>query len=1233
MKKGLIALTLLLTTLNAFAQTTQLTFDNFDNNIGNWNDGGNDCSRGTYSDGCLDNSGKIRLRDNSGTSSSLFSNPYDLTDYDEITIDFEYFVTSFEGSENWLVEFSSDNGSSWSIIKNYIVDVDFTENICYNETLTITASSQTFNTQNRIRFRADASGNNDELFIDDILVTGVETCATASASFTASTTNVGISQTVTFTNTSVGADSYVWDFGDGSNTSTDVNPTHVYTTVGTYTVTLTATGCTGGPSTATETITVVSCDTNLSPGDIAITGYLLHGHSIDVPFYNDDQANGAFSFVLLTDVSSGEEIIFTDYGVKSDGTTLKSGESNEGSLTWQANTNLASGTEVFIILDHDGGVETNVGTVSSSEEMFFDDDGNGDQILAYQESVCGTKTFLYAVNFGDEGWTNDKNDDSETAYSALPSGLQNNNTALDLYDNNDGDTKKSHAVYNCGTSTGAAATVLAAISNTNNWDYTLANGADNSGNAWFELGTCGFSFQVTTIWNGSAWSNGTPDINADAVISADYSEAGTDPSFSCKSLTVDAGVTCRVRNNKYIEIETDITVAGNLVVKPYGAIVQNSANGTVTVTGDGKIQNEKITAPSNNYYEYTYWSSPMTSTTYNNTFPDVSTQSRYTFNAANYADGNGDSFDDNGDAWVGVGGNTVWTPGRGYTGYPDPEVFNAGDGTLKFTFEGVFNNGTIDVPVYRNDEHNTDANSNLLGNPYPSAIDVNAFFTENEFNGIETPSNDYVSSSADITDDDGITNVTFNTINNSHTNQPSVYQDFTAIETTLMPGQSYDLSVNVNTNGEFQYEIRAWIDWNLDGDFTDAGEVYDLGTAFNNSNITTTNSPLAVTVPSDAVSGKRVMRVTAKSSANNPIPNPDDTNFYGEVEDYSIIIGGGKSLDAIVYLWSQNTALNAGQFSTSDYAYINKGGALAGGDGVTPGSYIPSGQGFFVNFSDSAVPTNGQGTVRFTNSMRSTGNNSQFFRNTTNNDADNDEVFVNKLRLNLTSDNGVFNQILVAYMNEATDLDDGLAYDAPRRLETGAASYLYSLQNDDATKQYAIQAKNDTSLDLSEVIKIGYTTSIEQATIYSLKLADIVEISDEDSFFSNVPIYIKDNLTGAMHDLKIGPYNFTSESGTYNERFEIVFQADTLGIEDVEANENALKIIESRNGDVRFLFNGSQTMSSIEIFDVQGRAIYNFRPNKTDVTYKLSNLRQAPFIARIVLDNDVVITKKAIKRY
>ncbi|HRI26516.1 MAG TPA: PKD domain-containing protein [Chitinophagales bacterium] len=50
--------------------------------------------------------------------------------------------------------------------------------------------------------------------------------------------------TVTFTNTSINATSYSWNFGDpasgSNNTSTLANPTHIYTAAGTYTVTLTA---------------------------------------------------------------------------------------------------------------------------------------------------------------------------------------------------------------------------------------------------------------------------------------------------------------------------------------------------------------------------------------------------------------------------------------------------------------------------------------------------------------------------------------------------------------------------------------------------------------------------------------------------------------------------------------------------------------------------------------------------------------------------------------------------------------------------------------------------------------------------------------------------------------------------------------------------------------------------------------------------------------------------------
>ena len=68
--------------------------------------------------------------------------------------------------------------------------------------------------------------------------------------------------TATFTNTSSGADSYSWDFGDG-NSSTDANPSHTYGADGTYTVSLTATN-EGGNDSASESVTVAAasnCET------------------------------------------------------------------------------------------------------------------------------------------------------------------------------------------------------------------------------------------------------------------------------------------------------------------------------------------------------------------------------------------------------------------------------------------------------------------------------------------------------------------------------------------------------------------------------------------------------------------------------------------------------------------------------------------------------------------------------------------------------------------------------------------------------------------------------------------------------------------------------------------------------------------------------------------------------------------------------------------------------------
>ncbi|NPA34009.1 MAG: PKD domain-containing protein [Chlorobi bacterium] len=62
---------------------------------------------------------------------------------------------------------------------------------------------------------------------------------TLTADFIASPTAALVGQTINFTNLSQNADSFIWDLGDG-NTSTATNPTHVYTSPGTYTVQLIA---------------------------------------------------------------------------------------------------------------------------------------------------------------------------------------------------------------------------------------------------------------------------------------------------------------------------------------------------------------------------------------------------------------------------------------------------------------------------------------------------------------------------------------------------------------------------------------------------------------------------------------------------------------------------------------------------------------------------------------------------------------------------------------------------------------------------------------------------------------------------------------------------------------------------------------------------------------------------------------------------------------------------------
>jgi hypothetical protein len=146
---------------------------------------------------------------------------------------------------------------------------------------------------------------------------------------------------------------------------------------------------------------------------------------------------------------------------------------------------------------------------------------------------------------------------------------------------------------------------------------------------------------------------------------------------------------------------------------------------------------------------------------------------------------------------------------------------------------------------------------------------------------------DYCASFGNMSYSTGITLVDFNTINNP-TGKLQGYTDYTATDSTIVElGSSHDLTLNVDTDGNYITNAKAWIDWNHDADFEDVGEEYDLGFGQNTPDGITDLSPLTITVPLTAWVGKTTMRVSGKYNTD---PLLCQEGFDGEVEDYSIYV-------------------------------------------------------------------------------------------------------------------------------------------------------------------------------------------------------------------------------------------------------------------------------------------------------------------------------------------------------
>ncbi|NNK89846.1 MAG: T9SS type A sorting domain-containing protein [Saprospiraceae bacterium] len=128
-----------------------------------------------------------------------------------------------------------------------------------------------------------------------------------------------------------------------------------------------------------------------------------------------------------------------------------------------------------------------------------------------------------------------------------------------------------------------------------------------------------------------------------------------------------------------------------------------------------------------------------------------------------------------------------------------------------------------------------------------------------------------------------ITNVTLEDINNNSGCGADGYSNFTSIQTELDPGNNYTISIT-GDNYYYQY-ASVFIDWNLDGDFDDSGE---LVASYIWLNYWGTPGTASFTIPTSA-SGSYTMRVISDYYGYYSTYASCNT-YYGEAEDYTINI-------------------------------------------------------------------------------------------------------------------------------------------------------------------------------------------------------------------------------------------------------------------------------------------------------------------------------------------------------
>ncbi|WP_264521576.1 ice-binding family protein [Flavobacterium sp. N1994] len=322
------------------------------------------------------------------------------------------------------------------------------------------------------------------------------------------------------------------------------------------------------------------------------------------------------------------------------------------------------------------------------------------------------------------------------------------------------------------------------------------------------------------------------------------------------------------------------------------------------------------------------------------------------------------------------------------------------------------------------------------------------------------------------------------------------------------------------------------------------------------------------------------------NAVGNPYPSGINANAF--------ILA--NNLTEPLYYWRKtNNADN------SSYAVYTTAGGTANNDGdlqhLTPGVIIPIGEGFIVKSTSQ--------NIRFDNSMRASAVNVAFLRTV-------DEK--SSLWLDMTSVSGFFGELLIAYMPNATlGIDNAIDGRFFNDSQTALTSMI-------AGEEFSIQGR-PLPFTSNDIVPLGFKTGT--ANTYTISLHHF-----DGLFALGQAIFLRDNTTGVISNLKTDSYTFSTTAGVFNNRFELIYQ-NTLSI--VPSTLTSDDVLIYGKDSQLVVSTGKILMSNIKVFDLLGKLLLEKRDINDTVTMIDSNFSNQVILVKITSESNETVTKKYSK--